>query len=365
MMKRVRINLGKVGIVNRKGDYDRVLTAGSYWIGMNEKVSTYDMSKVYSSNTDLNIMLQDEKFKAIAEIIDVSDNEIVLKYTRNNFDCVLAPGRYFYFKGLMDFKFVKIDLSDTESASQTDKSVMRNASIVPFRHEFKVESSEEGLLFIDGKFIRRLTKGLYFFWKNVTPVEVLKIDMRQIELEVSGQEILTKDKAALRVNFQANYRVIDAQKALLDSKDFQKQLYTLVQLGLREFVGTLTLDELLDAKEKVSDFVMKFLKLNVTSLGVEVLNAGIRDIILPGEVRDIMNQVLIAQKSAEANSIVRREETASTRTLLNTAKLMEDNQMLYKLKEMEYVEKIARTVGELKLSNGGNVMDQLTSIFSK
>jgi hypothetical protein len=78
-----------------------------------------------------------------------------------------------------------------------------------------------------------------------------------------------------------------------------------------------------------------------------------------------MNQVLIAQKSAEANSIVRREETASTRTLLNTAKLMEDNQMLYKLKEMEYVEKIARTVGELKLSNGGNVMDQLTGIFSK
>jgi len=97
---------------------------------------------------------------------------------------------------------------------------------------------------------------------------------------------------------------------------------------------------------------------------VKVLNCGIRDIILTGEMKEIMNQVLVAQKRAQANIITRREETASTRSLLNTAKLMEDNEMLYKLKEMEYVEKIADKIGEITLSGNGGMVKQLKDIFS-
>ena len=74
-------------------------------------------------------------------------------------------------------------------------------------------------------------------------------------------------------------------------------------------------------------------------MGIKILGAGIRDIILPGDVKEIMNQVLIAEKKAQANVIMRREETASTRSLLNTAKLMDENTMLYRLKEMEFIEK--------------------------
>lgn len=364
-MKRVRINEGNVGVVTRKGDYKRIVTAGSHWIGLAENVTVYDMAKMYTSTRSLNIYLNDPKFKSQVEIVDVGDNEIVLKYDGNNFESVLTRGRQFYFKGLMNFKFVKINLSDPESAVNCDASIMRNASVAPFVYEAKIESYEEGLLFVDGKFVRTLTKGLYFFWKSVKPVEVLKVDTRLIQLEVSGQEMLTKDKAALRLNFQATYKVVNAEVALLVNKSFEKQLYGLIQLALREFVGTLTLDELLEAKEKVSESVLASLKMQEQSLGVEVSMAGIRDIILPGEVRDIMNKVLVAQKSAEANTIARREETAATRTLLNTAKLMEDNPMLYKLKEMEFVEKIAGNVGEVSLSSGGQVIDQLTKIFSK
>jgi len=74
---------------------------------------------------------------------------------------------------------------------------------------------------------------------------------------------------------------------------------------------------------------------------------------------------LIAQKKAQANVITRREETASTRSLLNTAKLMEDNTMLFKLKEMEYVEKIADKIGEISVSGSGNIVEQLKTIFTK
>lgn len=364
-MKRVRINVGRVGIVSRNGDYKRLIMEGSHWLTMRESRVIYDKSQMFRVPDMIDVMLTDKHFKSATEVIEVGDHEIALSYVGKNFSEVLRPGRYFYFKGLVELKVIVLDMNDPESAQKVDKAMLRNSYLKEFLHEFKVESSEEGLLFFDGKFARTLTKGQYFFMKGTTPVEVLKIDMRQIQLELSGQEMLTKDKAALRINFQANYKVVDAQKALLDSKDFEKQLYTLIQLGLREFVGTLTLDELLSAKEKVSEFVLTYIENKTTKLGVEVLAAGIRDIVLPGEVKDIMNKVLVAQKSAEANTIARREETAATRSLLNTAKLMEENAMLFKLKEMEYIEKIADKIGEVTVSNGGKVLDQLTSVFAK
>jgi regulator of protease activity HflC (stomatin/prohibitin superfamily) len=129
-------------------------------------------------------------------------------------------------------------------------------------------------------------------------------------------------------------------------------------------VGTYTLDELLENKESIAKAVLEEVKEEAINLGVEVFNTGIRDVILPGDMKEIMNQVLVAQKKAQANVITRREETASTRSLLNTAKLMEDNDMLFKLKEMEYVEKIADKIGEISISGNGGVVKQLKDIFS-
>ena len=183
-------------------------------------------------------------------------------------------------------------------------------------------------------------------------------------MEVSGQEILTKDKAALRISFYTQYKVVDVTKAVIDNKDYEKQLYILMQFALREYIGTLTLDELLENKEAITKYVMNTLKDKAATLGVKTRSCGVRDIILPGDMKEIMNQVLIAQKQAQANVIARREETASTRSLLNTAKLMEENDMLFKLKEMEYVEKIAEKIGEITVAGNGQIIDQLKGIFT-
>jgi regulator of protease activity HflC (stomatin/prohibitin superfamily) len=362
-MKRLRINSGKVGLVFRNGDYSRVLDAGAYWMWPSETMNIYDLAKPFVAPIELNILLQDEVFASKVTVVEVRDNEIALHYENGNFKTVLTAGRYVYWKGPNAYTFVKADLSKVEITESIDVNTLSRREVLPFIRVYVVEAFEKGILFVDGKFDKVLDTGVYHFWKNSISTSVLKADLRQLPLEITGQEILTRDKAALRVNFSVQYKVTDIVKALVDTKDYEKQLYVLVQLALREYIGTLTLDELLERKEVISAFVLTTLKDKTANIGVALKEAGVRDIILPGDVKEIMNQVLVAQKKAEANVIMRREETASTRSLLNTARLMEENAMLFKLKEMEYVEKIADKINTISLSGGNQVIDQLREIF--
>ncbi len=362
-MKRIRINTGKIGLVFRSGNYRKAVTAGVYWLFPNEDVFQYDLTKPFHPSVDLNILLKDDELATMLTIVEVTDNEIALQYENGNFKNVLNPGRYAYWKGVTEYSFTKADLSKIEITENIAINTIMRKEVLPYVRVYAVESFEKGILLIDGKFSKVLDTGVYHFWKNAVVISVLKADLRQLQLEVSGQEILTKDKAALRVNFYTQYKVVDIIKALIENKDYERQLYILMQLALREFIGTLSLDELLEKKESISAYVLATLKDKADNLGVEIRDCGVRDIILPGEVKEIMNQVLVAQKKAEANVIMRREETASTRSLLNTAKLMEENMMLFKLKEMEYVEKIADKINSISLSGGNQIVDQLKDIF--
>lgn len=362
-MKRIRINTGKIGLVFRNGNYRKVVTEGAYWFRPAEDVFEYDLTKPFHPSIDLNILLKDEQLASMLTVVEVGDHEIVLLYENGNFTNVLGPGRHAYWKGVTNYAFTKADLSKIEVTEHIDTNTIMRKEVLPYVRAYAVESFEKGILLVDGKFSRVLETGVYHFWKNAVVISVLKADLRQTQLEVSGQEILTRDKAALRVNFYTQYKVIDIVRALIENKDYEKQLYILMQLALREFIGTLSLDELLEKKESVSAYVRATLKDKAFNLGVEIGDCGVRDIILPGEMKEIMNQVLVAQKKAEANVIMRREETASTRSLLNTAKLMEENAMLFKLKEMEYVEKIADKINSISLSGGNQIVDQLKDIF--
>jgi hypothetical protein len=364
MMKRVRINKGKVGLVFRNGDYKKVLKAGSHWLWYTDKVGICNMSKALILSMELNILLQDKELAGMLKVIEVLDHEIVLKYENGVFNEVLKPGRYAYWKGATDYTFRRVDTSKVEITEDIPVNILYKPDIFPYVRIYRVESYEKGLLFVDDKFVKELSQGVYYFWKNNTPVLVMKADLRQTQLEISGQELLTKDKAAIRISFFATYKMVDAVKALTENQDYKKQLHVTLQLALREYAGTLSLDEILERKETVAEFVMESVREKSVEYGVELSDGGIRDIILPGEVREIMNQVLVAQKKAQANIITRREETASTRSLLNTARLMEENSMLFKLKEMEYVEKIADKINTISLSGGGQVVDQLKEIFS-
>jgi regulator of protease activity HflC (stomatin/prohibitin superfamily) len=363
-MNRVRIHASTVGLVFKNGNYARVITEGTHWLGFNTQVIKYDLTQAFNAPKALEILLKDQALAAMLTVIEVTDNDIVLVYVNKNFKRVLTAGRYTFWNNLIDYKFVTADLSKTEITENVSKALFNTMQLRSYIRVFEVAAFEKAIMIVDNTFVKILEYGTYHFWKNEQTIKILKADIRQLQLEIAGQELLTKDKATVRINFYAQYKVIDIETALMRNKDYEKQLYITLQLALRAFVGAYTLDELLEQKETIAEAVLKDVKTQATILGVNVLHTGMRDVILPGDMKDIMNQVLIAHKKAQANVVTRREETASTRSLLNTAKLMEDNTMLFKLKEMEYVEKIADKIGEITVAGNGNVIEQLKDIFS-
>lgn len=362
-MKRIKINAWKKGLVFRNGNFRKLLNEGIYWIMFTDEVVEYDMSKQFYSTCNINILLNNADFVNATILVEVKDNEIAFKYENGLFMEVLTAGRYIFWKGLVNYQFNIIDMNKIEVDTSIEKAVLLNKLVLSYVRVYTVESYEKGVMYIDGKYEKTVVAGIYYFWKNSTAITFIKVDTRAIQMEIAGQEIMTKDKAVLRINFYVQYNVTDILKALVDNKEYEKQLYVVMQLALREFVGGFTLDELLDKKETISRYVLESAAEKTGALGVELKGCGIRDIILSGEMKDIMNQVLIAEKKAQANTIMRREETASTRSLLNTAKLMEDNAMLFKLKEMEYVERIAERINNISVSGGNQLVDQLKQLF--
>lgn len=298
------------------------------------------------------------------EIIQVADDELVLVFEHNNFQKVLTPGVYAFWKNKHNFRFQKVSLAHY-SIKEVAKVILEKAQLNLYVRNYRIESYEKGLLFVDGRFVEMLEPGNYFWWKNNQIITLAKGDTRKQTLEVLGQEILTKDKVQLRLNFAIQFQIVDFIKAYVETKEFEKQLYVMVQMALRTLVGTLTFDELMDHKNQIAMVVLQEIVSKADQLGIQISDSGFKDVILPGEIRDIMNHVLIAEKRAQANSIMRREETAATRSLLNTAKLMEENQMLYKLKEMEYIEKIAEKINTISVSGSNNVVSELKQIFTK
>lgn len=363
-MKLVKLNSGQIGLVFKNGAYQKMLREGKYWFWENVEVLKYDITLPFIPPVELNILLQDNDLADALIVVEVKDNQIAIQYKNGLLNDVLPAGRYAFWKGPVEYRFVMADLSKAEITEPVDTATLASYLIEPYVRSYTVEAYEKGVLCINANYVKQLESGVYYWWKNNIAIQVKKVDVRLQQLEINGQEILTRDKANLRINAWAQYKVVDIEKALLGNKEYDRQLYIIFQLALREYVAGYSFDELLDNKETIGPLVLQKVQISALELGVQVQGFGIRDIILPGDVKEIMNQVLVAEKKAQANIIMRREETASTRSLLNTARLMESNQMLWKLKEMEYVEKIAEKISGISVNGNGKLIEQLKDIFT-
>lgn len=226
-----------------------------------------------------------------------------------------------------------------------------------------VQDGQVGLLYVDGAFIRTLAPGVHGFWNIGKPVQVKALDVRLRSLDVNGQEMLTRDRVTIRVNIAAEFRVADPVKAVTTVKDCEDAFYRSLQYAFRKALGALTLDQLLERKTVVDAEAAEKVRSDMADIGIEVGEIALKDVILPGEMREILNQVVAAEKQAEANVIRRREETNATRSLLNTAKVMAENPVMLRLKELEALEAIAGKVERLTVHNGvGGLMNDLVKL---
>jgi len=226
--------------------------------------------------------------------------------------------------------------------------------------EAVVENHEAGLLFVEGRLVERLEPGRHAFWVVGRKVEVKRLDLRPQAIEITAQEMLTKDRIALRVTLTAFRRVVDPERVVATVPDVDAWLYRLVQFAIREAVAGRTLDEVLSAKAALDAELRDYVRARVADSGIDVTELGVKDVILPGEIRELVNKVVEAERVAKANLIRRQEETAATRSLLNTARLMEENPLLLRLKELESLERLVEKVGRIDLHAGeGQGLDAL------
>jgi regulator of protease activity HflC (stomatin/prohibitin superfamily) len=216
----------------------------------------------------------------------------------------------------------------------------------------EVPDTAIGLLIVDGELAQALQPGLHAFWRFQRALKIELVDRRVQAMEVAGQEILTRDKVSLRVNLTALWQVLDAVKARSTLSSFVEFLYKELQFALREAVGARTLDELLGDKGAFDKEIGDAVRAKVEEHGLALRSVGVKDVILPGEMKTILNQVVEAEKVAQANLIRRREETAATRSLLNTARLMDENPTLLRMKELETLEKVTEKIDKLTVFGG-------------
>ncbi len=362
-MKKIIINENQKGLLFKNGKYVKLLDAGKYHLYGGRQILIQPVDHALTCPLcAIEPLLRDEALKRQVERVEVGDEQLALHFVNGKFDGILPRGEYLFWKAGGTHEFRTVDISSPEVDASVPDYIF---SELPVGYFVKVEVADhqKARLYFNRKFVRLLDAGTYYFWKTPVRIDVDFVDTRLTQMNVQGQEILTADKVSLRINFVLNYRVTDYVAIKSEVDDFAEQLHVAAQLALREYVGRYKLDEILENKEDMSCFVFDRLKAKEADLFVEITDTGVKDIILPGEIREIMNTVLVAEKRAQANVITRREEVASTRSLLNTAKLMDENKTLYKLKELEFVERICENVGNINLNGNGDLLTQFASML--
>jgi regulator of protease activity HflC (stomatin/prohibitin superfamily) len=286
-------------------------------------------------------------------VIETGDAQVALVYLDGRLTRVVPPAkRVLYFRGALEVTFEVIDVRvEPEVPSRVIPALARlgrEACAVLTA----VDEGKRALVYLDGRLIRELGAGTYGFWSALSVPRIDVLEARRQTVEVPGQEILTRDKVTVRVNISAVYEIVNAVTARSAVRDVDQHLYRTLQIAVRQTLGKRTLEEVLADKADIDESVSGEVRREMELYGVRVIAIAIKDIILPGDIRDILNQVVTAEKQAQANLIRRREETAATRSLLNTAKLMEDNPILIRLKELETLEKIAEKVDKISVFGG-------------
>lgn len=346
MFGKVRIRKHELGLLFRYGDFRDVLRPGKYrlWSRLSSKaraqVEVVNTLDTRFEHKLLDVLVREPTLRDALTVVDLEDNQRALVWKDGRLAYIVGPGRHAFWRESSELTVEVFNVEALHFSHPKMDAVLKHADAPKWLAGLEVNEYETVLFSRDGQITNRLGKGRYVYWKDVGRVTWKCLDLREQVLDVAGQEIMTQDKVTLRVNLLVTYQVLDPYKAVVVVNDHVQALYREAQLALRAAVGTRSLDALLADKESVGGEVRNAIAQRATEFGVVIRGVGLRDIILPGEMKTILNQVIEAEKAAQANLIKRREETAAARSQANTARLLAENPILARMKELEILQDV-------------------------
>jgi regulator of protease activity HflC (stomatin/prohibitin superfamily) len=188
------------------------------------------------------------------------------------------------------------------------------------RREVIIKNTHRGLLYEDGVLVRLLEAGRYVLPARIPlpffrrpRVEIVLVDVRERELTIKGQEILTSDKVAIRVSIVVQFRVTDPAAAVQQVAEYEDRLYSDVQLAARRSLASMTLEDILTNRTRLSEDILAEVLGAAVGYGVQIQRADVKDLIFPGNLQEIMNRVLATERLSEAQLVEARTKAETLR----------------------------------------------------
>ncbi len=184
----------------------------------------------------------------------------------------------------------------------------------------QVDQYERGILFTCGKFSKVLNPG----WHVVYPIfqSYKKVDIRTKAVDVPAQEAITKDNVSIKINAVIYYNVYDPSKAIINVEDFRYAVSQLAQTTMRNAVGSVTLDELLSQREKISTEICAIIDKETDPWGIKVENVELKDVSLPDEMQRVIAKVAEAEREKLAVITKAEGELQASQNLAKAAEVM-------------------------------------------
>jgi len=312
----------------------------------------------------LDVLVQDERLRELLVVVDLGEDERAIVWRDGRLFDFVGAGRFAYWKAPFKLKVETFTVTDVEFRHAQRDAVLAFPAARSHLALVDVEPHERLLVRRGGELIGTGGPGRHAFWNRGGLVSWKAVDLREQIADVAGQEIMTADKVTLRINLVVSFKITDPVLASTVVENAPAAVYREAQLALRAAVGGRDLERLLADKDAVANEVRGSITPRAGSFGVAIAAVGIRDVVLPGEMKTILNQVIEAQKQAEANLIRRREETAAARSQANTARLLAENPVLLRMKELESLESILRGAKTTFVFGSGDLGTQVKSLVA-
>lgn len=349
MFTRIHVALGERAVVFRRGLPVEILGPGRYTRWGSPSVSRYDTrALVFDAPLEVRRLIAPSEYQEV----ELDTRQRAVLYREGAPVAFLRPGvhRYWTVDGSVELRVFSVDEAVPELTDELIAVIPADELVVQ-----TVLQYQRGLLYLQGRFERMLEPGRHAFWSHPEArVSISALDMRQKVLAITGQDLMTRDKVTLRLSLSVEYAPADPPVAIHAVADLEGSLYLTVQLAARDYVGAVTLDELLEGREAMSRYLTDSVVPRAAELGVRVTSVGVKDVVLPGDMKVLLNRVIEAEKQAAANVISRRDWSAMIRARANEARVMAENPVLLELQQLEAYKEIAGRVGEIRVAVGAD-----------